>query len=46
LTVETDANPSVANLAREQKAYYFVEALYNAKGILNNIQKVTLSSWA
>jgi len=45
LTVETDMNPNVANMTREQKAYYFVEGIYNSVGILNYIQKVTLPTW-
>jgi hypothetical protein len=45
LTVETDQNPDVATLAREQRAYYFVEALYNSVGIASFIQKVTLPTW-
>lgn len=45
LTAEIDMQPDVLTLAREQRAWYYVEALYNALGIANYIQKVTLSAW-
>jgi len=45
LVMEIDAQPNVNTLAQEQKAWYFVEAMYNAIGIDNFIQKVTLPTW-
>ena len=45
LTMEIDAQPNVNTLAQEQKAWYFVEAMYNAIGIENFVQEVTLPTW-
>jgi len=45
LTVESDMRPDVMTLTREQKAWYFVETIYNTVGIENFIQKVTLPAW-
>lgn len=45
LTAEIDQNPDVKTLTQEQRAWYFVEAIYNEIGIANFIQKVTLPAW-
>jgi len=45
LTVEVDMQPDVSTLRKEERAWYFVEAAYNALGITNYIQKVTLPTW-
>lgn len=45
LVMEIDSQPNVNTLAQEQKAWYFVEAMYNAIGINNFVQKVTLPIW-
>lgn len=45
LVMEIDAQPNVNTLAQEQKAWYFVEALYNEIGIANFVQKLTLPTW-
>jgi len=44
LTMELDQTPNVNTLAREQRAWYFVEGMYNY-GIEHFIQKITLPSW-
>lgn len=45
LVAELDATPNVQTLAMEQRAWYFSEAMYNAIGITNFVQKVTLPTW-
>ena len=45
LVMELDSMPNVNTLAREQRAWYFVEAMYNEIGISNFVQKVTLPTW-
>lgn len=45
LTAEIDENPDVKTLAQSQRAWYFVEAMYNEIGIGNFIQKITLPAW-
>lgn len=44
LTMEADARPDVLTLAREQKSWYYSEAIYN-EGIASFIQKITLPAW-
>jgi len=44
LTMELDAQPNVKTLAKEERAWYFCESIFNA-GIADYIQKVTLPSW-
>lgn len=45
LTMEMDAQPNVNTLTQEQRAWYFVEGMYNSIGILNFVQKITLPVW-
>lgn len=45
LVAELDEVPNVSTLAREQRAWYFSEAIYNAIGIDSFVQKVTLPTW-
>ena len=45
LVMELDSQPNVNTLAQEQRAWYFSEAMYNAIGITNFVQKVTLPTW-
>jgi len=45
LVMEVDSQPNVNTLAQEQKAWYFVESMYNEVGIDSFIQKVTLPAW-
>lgn len=45
LVAELDSVPNVNTLAREQRAWYFSEAIYNAIGIDSFVQKVTLPAW-
>ncbi len=45
LTMEIDQTPDVNTLAREQRAWYFSEAMYNTIGIDSFVQKVTLPAW-
>lgn len=45
LTTEIDMNPDVKTLAREERAYYFAEGVYNAEGLTNFVQKITLPTW-
>lgn len=45
LTMEIDKTPDVNTLAREQRAWYFSESIFNDVGIANFVQKVTLSAW-
>jgi len=45
LTTEIDMNPDVKTLAREERAYYFAEGVYNAEGLANFVQKITLPTW-
>jgi len=45
LTMEIDQKPDVNTLAREQRAWYFVEGMYNSIGIENFVQEVTLPTW-
>lgn len=44
LRVEVDQTPDVRTLAREQRAYWFCEALYT-KGIDYFVQEITLPAW-
>ena len=45
LTTEIDMNPDVKTLAREERAYYFAEGVYNTEGLENFVQKITLPAW-
>ena len=45
LTMEADAKPDVLTLAREERSWYYCEAIYNAIGIANFIQEITLPTW-
>lgn len=45
LTAEIDKTPDVATLAREQRAWYFAEGIYNSVGIANFVQEITLPTW-
>lgn len=45
LTMELDQTPDVSTLSQEQRAWYFVEGMYNTVGITNFVQKVTLPTW-
>ena len=45
LVMEIDSQPNVNTLAQEQKAWYFVEAMYNAIGIDSFVQELTLPVW-
>lgn len=45
LTTEIDTQPDVKTLAQEERAYYFAEGIYNAEGLANFVQKITLPSW-
>jgi len=45
LTMEIDKTPDVKTLTREQRAWYFVESIYNSVGIDSFVQKVTLPTW-
>jgi hypothetical protein len=45
LVAELDRTPNVNTLAMEQRAWYFSEAIYNAIGISNFVQEVTLDAW-
>ena len=45
LTTEIDMNPDVKTLAREERAYYFAEGIYNTEGLASFIQKATLPAW-
>ena len=45
LVAELDTVPNVSTLAMEQRAWYFSEAMYNAIGIANFVQEVTLPTW-
>lgn len=45
LTAEIDMNPDVKTLAQEERAWYFAEGIYNAEGIANFVQKITLPTW-
>ena len=44
--MEIDKTPDVRTLAREQRAWYFVEAIYNSVGIDSFVQKITLPTWS
>ncbi len=44
LVVETDLNPDVKTLTREQKAYWFCETIWY-EGIQYFIQEITLPAW-
>ena len=44
LTLEVDSIPDVKTLAREQRAWYFVEG-QQTTGIANFIQEITLPTW-
>lgn len=44
LVVETDLQPNVNNLSREQKAWWFAEGIWY-KGIQYFIQKLTMPAW-
>lgn len=45
LTTEIDTQPDVKTLAQEERAYYFAEGIYNAEGLANFVQKITLPDW-
>jgi len=45
LTMEADAKPDVLTLAREERSWYYCEAIYNELGIANFIQEITLPTW-
>jgi hypothetical protein len=45
LVMEIDKTPDVKTLAREERAWYFSEAMYNDIGLANFVQKATLSAW-
>ena len=45
LTTEIDTQPDVKTLAQEERAYYFAEGIYNAEGLANFVQKITLPAW-
>lgn len=45
LTAEVDLQPDVKTLAQEEHAWYFAEGLYNAEGLSNFVQKITLPTW-
>ena len=45
LTTEIDTQPDVKTLAQEERAYYFAEGIYNAEGLTNFVQKITLPVW-
>jgi len=45
LTTEIDTQPDVKTLAQEERAYYFAEGIYNAEGLANFVQKITLPTW-
>jgi hypothetical protein len=45
LIAELDSVPNVQTLAMEQRAWYFVEAMFNDIGIANFVQKATLPTW-
>lgn len=45
LTTEIDTQPDVKTLAQEERAYYFAEGMYNAEGLANFVQKITLPTW-
>jgi hypothetical protein len=45
LTTEIDMNPDVKTLAREERAYYFAEGVYNTEGLASFVQKMTLPDW-
>lgn len=44
LTLEVDSMPDVSTLAREKRAWYFVEGMQTT-GISSFIQKITLPTW-
>jgi len=45
LTMEVDEQPDVKTLTQSQKAWYYAESIYNAIGIANFIQEITLPDW-
>lgn len=45
LTTEIDTQPDVKTLAQEERAYYFAEGIYNAEGLSNFVQKITLPAY-
>ena len=45
LTMETDLTPDVLTLSQQERSWYYSETIYNAIGIANFIQKVTLPTW-
>lgn len=45
LTAEVDMQPDVKTLAQEEHAWYFAEGVYNAEGLSNFVQKITLPTW-
>jgi len=45
LTAEIDLQPDVKTLAQEQRAWWFAEGVYNAEGLVNYVQKITLPAW-
>lgn len=45
LTMELDAQPNVNTLAKEQRAWYFCESIFNL-GIASYIQEITLPTWS
>ena len=44
LVVEVDTQPDVTTLTREQRAYWFAEAVWT-EGIQYFIQEITLPTW-
>lgn len=44
LTMEFDPTPDVLTLSREERSWYYAEAIYNL-GIEHFIQKITLPTW-
>ena len=45
LTMEADLTPDVLTLAQQERSWYYSEAIYNAIGIANFVQKITLPTW-
>lgn len=45
LTMEFDPTPDVLTLSKEERSWYYSEAIYKDVGIANFIQKITLPTW-
>jgi hypothetical protein len=45
LTAEIDMTPDVKTLAREERAWYFVEGMAYAEGINSFVQRIELPTW-